>query len=57
LSKCGVFGVSSDEYLEYALANRREWELKGEEVVEMMVDKYCRDVPDEEKKGEAATAA
>jgi hypothetical protein len=57
LSECGVFGVSSDETLEYALENRREWELNGEEMVEMMVDKYCRDVPDEEKKGEEATAA
>ena len=29
LKECGVFGVSSDEYLNYALANRKEWELKG----------------------------
>jgi class 3 adenylate cyclase len=57
LNECGVFGVSSDEYLEYALENRREWELKGQEVVEMMVDKYCRDVPDEEDKEEGATTA
>ena len=33
LKECGVFGVSSDEYLQYALANRSEWELKGDEVV------------------------
>jgi hypothetical protein len=26
LKQCGVFGVSSDEYLNYALENRREWE-------------------------------
>jgi hypothetical protein len=45
-----VFGVSSDEYLEYALENRRECEVRGQEVVEMMVDKYCRDVPDDEEK-------
>jgi class 3 adenylate cyclase len=58
LSKCGVFGVSSDETLTYALENRREWELKGQDVVQMMVDKYCRDVPaDKDKKEEAATAA
>jgi hypothetical protein len=43
LSSCGVFGVSSDENLMYALENRREWELKGQEVVEMMVGKYCQD--------------
>lgn len=37
LSDCGVFGVSSDEYLNYALKNREEWELKGQEIVERMV--------------------
>jgi class 3 adenylate cyclase len=49
LNECGVFGVSSDEHLEYALENRREWELKGQEVVAMLVHKYCGDVPYEEK--------
>lgn len=33
LKECGVFGVSSDEYLNYAEANRKEWELKGREIV------------------------
>ena len=37
LKQCGVFGVSSDEYLNYALENRQEWELKGKQVVEEMV--------------------
>jgi hypothetical protein len=32
LKECGVFGVSSDEYLDYALRNRNEWERKGKEV-------------------------
>ena len=36
LKECGVFGVSSSEYLDYALKNRAEWELKGEQVVEEM---------------------
>ena len=40
LKDCGVFGVSSDEYLNYALENRREWSSKGEEVVAKMVAKY-----------------
>jgi class 3 adenylate cyclase len=40
LETCGVFGVSSDEYLSYALENRREWELKGEELVKGMVENY-----------------
>jgi 3'5'-cyclic nucleotide phosphodiesterase len=38
LSECGVFGVSSDEYLNYAMRNREEWERRGEEVLEQMVD-------------------
>jgi 3'5'-cyclic nucleotide phosphodiesterase len=33
LKDCGVFGVSSDEYLIYAQQNRREWEKRGREVV------------------------
>ena len=33
LADCGVFGVSSDEYLNYARANRREWEQKGRNIV------------------------
>ena len=28
LKECGVFGVSSDEYLNYALKNRAEWERR-----------------------------
>jgi hypothetical protein len=40
LKDCGVFGVSSDEYLNYALENRREWSTKGEEVVEKMIAKF-----------------
>lgn len=42
LKECGVFGVSSDEYLNYALANRREWEAKGEEIVSGWVLKAQR---------------
>jgi hypothetical protein len=38
LKNCGVFGVSSDEYLNYALKNRQEWEAQGEEIVALMVE-------------------
>ena len=34
LEECQVFGVSSDEYLLYAQANRDEWEKKGEKIVQ-----------------------
>jgi class 3 adenylate cyclase len=37
LRECGVFGVSSDEYLNYAEKNRHEWEARGIEVVANMV--------------------
>jgi hypothetical protein len=38
LADCGVFGVSSDEYLNYAQNNREEWEKKGEAVVAELVE-------------------
>eukprot|EP00980_Cylindrotheca_fusiformis_P011409 scaffold2642_cov120-Cylindrotheca_fusiformis.AAC.18 len=34
LESCGVFGVSSHEYLNYATANRDEWVRKGEALVQ-----------------------
>jgi hypothetical protein len=40
LKECGVFGVSSDEYLNYAETNRKEWEAKGKEAVAEMVAKF-----------------
>jgi hypothetical protein len=41
LKECGVFGVSCDEYLNYALENRREWASKGESVIAQYIEKYC----------------
>lgn len=32
-----MFGVSSGEYLDYAMKNRKEWEAKGESVVADMI--------------------
>ncbi|KAL3914433.1 MAG: hypothetical protein SGILL_006104, partial [Bacillariaceae sp.] len=39
LKECGVFGVSSDEYLLYAQQNRMEWEERGKKIVEEMAAK------------------
>eukprot|EP00934_Nitzschia_sp_Nitz4_P008421 Nitzschia sp. Nitz4//scaffold32_size149145//103969//107607//NITZ4_002893-RA/size149145-augustus-gene-0.52-mRNA-1//-1//CDS//3329548111//8411//frame0 len=39
LSDCGVFGVFSGEYLDYAQMNREEWAQKGEAIVAEMVEK------------------
>ena len=41
LKDCGVFGVSSAENLDYASANRAEWEQRGKEIVEGYVKKYA----------------
>jgi class 3 adenylate cyclase len=38
LKDCGVFGVSSDEYLNYAMKNRQEWASRGLEVVAELVE-------------------
>lgn len=38
LKDCGVFGVSSDEYLNYAMRNREQWAHQGEELVASMVE-------------------
>jgi hypothetical protein len=43
LKECGVFGVSSDEYLNYAVQNRQEWKARGEEIVSEMIEKICRE--------------
>jgi class 3 adenylate cyclase len=40
LKECGVFGVSSDEYLNYAKKNRKEWEERGQEIVAEMVETF-----------------
>ena len=41
LKDCGVFGVSSYEYLNYAQRNREEWEAKGQQIVAEMKEKIA----------------
>jgi hypothetical protein len=41
LAECGVFGVSYHEFLNYAQANRMEWEQKGHQLVAEMME-YCQ---------------
>lgn len=43
LKECGVFGVSSDEYLLYAQQNRMEWEERGEQLVKEMAARAQKD--------------
>lgn len=38
LKECGVFGVSSGEYLNYAMNNRMEWERRGNEMIAEMME-------------------
>jgi hypothetical protein len=40
LKECGVFGVSSAEYLNYAMENRDEWARKGMEVCKQYVANF-----------------
>jgi hypothetical protein len=42
LKDCGVFGVSSEEYLNYAQKNREEWEARGQQVVCELKEKVAR---------------
>jgi len=49
LKECGVFGVASDEYLDYAEKNRREWELHGQKAVEEMASKYMDVLAEEDE--------
>jgi 3'5'-cyclic nucleotide phosphodiesterase len=47
LFACGVFGVSSDELLNYALINRREWSEQGEIMVEQYLKNFDENVPND----------
>ena len=40
LESCGVFGVSSHEYLNYAKSNRDEWVRDGEQAVREYIEKH-----------------
>jgi hypothetical protein len=37
LKDCNIFGVSGEEYLNYAVRNRAEWKERGQEIVENMI--------------------
>jgi hypothetical protein len=40
LKECGVFGDASEEYLNYAKANRKDWQVKGREVIMDYMSEY-----------------
>eukprot|EP00977_Amphora_coffeiformis_P003392 scaffold630_cov174-Amphora_coffeaeformis.AAC.12 len=40
LDACGVFGVSSREYLNYAESNRKEWAARGKVIVAEYLQRY-----------------
>jgi 3'5'-cyclic nucleotide phosphodiesterase len=42
LKECRVFGVSSDEYLDYATQNRIEWVQRGEMIVQSMKERVLK---------------
>ncbi|GKY96214.1 hypothetical protein MPSEU_000581300 [Mayamaea pseudoterrestris] len=41
LKDCKVFGVNSDECLNYAVRNRAEWEARGEEAVAELIREFA----------------
>jgi 3'5'-cyclic nucleotide phosphodiesterase len=45
LKDCNVFGVSSEECLNYAMNNRDEWKQKGQDIVAAMLDELDADEP------------
>ena len=45
LKECGVFGVSGDEYLDYAVTNRREWSFKGCDIVANYLSEVTNNKP------------
>ncbi len=49
-----MFGVSSDEYLNYALKNRQEWEDRGLEVVAGLLEDMQAKLLSEKKAAEIA---
>ena len=53
LKDCGVFGVSSDEYLNYAMKNREEWEARGQEVVMEMVEAVAENARKQKEKSKS----
>jgi 3'5'-cyclic nucleotide phosphodiesterase len=42
LRTCGVFGVSCDELLTYAVDNRFEWASKGKDIVKHLVETFSK---------------
>ena len=57
LKECGVFGVSSDECLNYAIDNRKEWENKGQMIIDELVANYQqREKEEAELRAQAASA-
>eukprot|EP00980_Cylindrotheca_fusiformis_P024869 scaffold12634_cov112-Cylindrotheca_fusiformis.AAC.3 len=44
LDNCGVFGVSSHEYLNYAQSNRDEWAREGKRLVKEYLVRYAEEM-------------
>jgi 3'5'-cyclic nucleotide phosphodiesterase len=49
LQECQVFGVCSDEYLNYAIQNRAEWEDRGQEMLADMIAEFDHSLPPNEE--------
>lgn len=47
LQECGIFGCASSQYLSFAIANRKQWEERGQEILDALVV-TCRQTRDME---------
>ena len=56
LKDCGVFGAASDECLNYAMNNRREWETKGDGIVAELVSSFEQREEEERQRKSAEEA-
>jgi len=52
LQECEVFGVSCDEFLDFANENRREWSVKGHDIVAQMLEDMKNEDAEEQISGE-----
>lgn len=46
LRECAVFGVTCDEFLNYAETNRNEWEAKGKDIVKAYARRFQHEKPE-----------
>ena len=57
MKNCKVFGVSCDEFLDFATDNRLEWASKGKDIVAEWAKTIEKDCEDDLKRAKSAKKA